>query len=424
MITSNRSLPVLWLWLSLIIFSIGIIGCQPSVPSTPASEVPLFSPTETEELLVQVEAIATLTVSSTPLTAAQTPTATSMATPTQTSVFTPTPTHSPTVSPLQKIGDMSVRGQLLTVSPDGTLIAVMDNSAFVLHVFDVVQQEVKWEFEKDTYGFTALAFSSDGSLLAAGGVEQQVFVWDMMSGSLLYDFSVPYTKIESLSFSPDSKLLAASSHERFFREDVDIMLWDMDIGRLVDTFPSQNTLDITIPEEHDNVSTEYATWNVEDISFIPNHLNLLAITILNHNEKDDGSVWALYFWDIEGQELQEILPGLIGFDIVVSPGGQFLATEIDEKLIVWDTQNGQKISEIIPRRTETTPHLALTDTGVIARLEDGKKISIWNLQGELLASLETKARMTDIAFLSDNVLLVASFSNDTDVPIETWQINR
>lgn len=416
----NRSLSILcrWLGLSLIIFSVGLIGCQPVASTTPTPVISLLPTTETgEPTATSIVSVPTATVQ---------PTFTSTPTiiPTPTGVNTSTPTPSPTVSPLQKISELPIRGQFLSISPDGTLIAAMDTRALILHVFDLVQQEVKWEFERETYSFTTLAFSPDGSLLAAGGTEQQVLVWDMVNGNLLYDLSVPYTKIERVSFSPDGKLLAASSYERFLGQDVDVMLWNIDTGQLIDTFPSQNTPNITIPDERDNVSVGYATWNVEDIGFIPSHPDLLAMTILNHYEKDDGSIWALYFWDIEGQELQEILPGMIGFDIAVSPDGQWLATEIDEQLIVWDTHNSLKILEITPTVTETTPRLAITDTGILARLEEEKVITIWNLKGELLATLEKDDFITDIAFTPNGDLLVASFAEGKDAPVEIWRINE
>jgi WD40 repeat protein len=86
---------------------------------------------------------------------------------------------------------------------------------------------------------TAVAFSPDGALLAAGDVNHTpgntpwrygtIAVWDVNSGELLWKKSTKLGWVNAVPFSPDGKTIAAA------REDGLILLYDARTGRLVRT---------------------------------------------------------------------------------------------------------------------------------------------------------------------------------------------
>jgi len=74
-------------------------------------------------------------------------------------------------------------------------------------------------------GTSTLAFSSDGKTLAsAGGLNEFVKVWELATGTILWEAKVQ-REVRFLAFSPDGKMLAWSDAER------DVQLWEVETGK-------------------------------------------------------------------------------------------------------------------------------------------------------------------------------------------------
>lgn len=70
----------------------------------------------------------------------------------------------------------------------------------------------------------AAAFSPDGKLLAWGGRNSDISVWEVGSRHKPRLFSKHGSFVQSLAFSPDSRTLASGSKDRR------IVLWDVESG--------------------------------------------------------------------------------------------------------------------------------------------------------------------------------------------------
>src|SRR5262249_61153223 len=89
-------------------------------------------------------------------------------------------------------------------------------------VGDLETGKVKYEWTDPNMagGVTAVAFSPDAKLVAAGGLNDgSVRVWDMQTGKLKHLLNGH--EIQSLAFSPDSNTLASAGR------DDKIILWDV-----------------------------------------------------------------------------------------------------------------------------------------------------------------------------------------------------
>src|SRR5262245_25986391 len=68
---------------------------------------------------------------------------------------------------------------------------------------------------KDT--LDAVAFSPDGKQLATGGADDNVMIWDAMSGELLATLKGHEDSVLGVAFSPDGKSLASASADNTVR---------------------------------------------------------------------------------------------------------------------------------------------------------------------------------------------------------------
>jgi WD40 repeat protein len=83
----------------------------------------------------------------------------------------------------------------------------------------------------------SLDISSDGSLIAIGGYNGEVLLWDVAAGKLLDTLGPVPTALHSVTFSPDDRLLASGG------DDGVIRLWNVQTRRIEKELPEEATFD-------------------------------------------------------------------------------------------------------------------------------------------------------------------------------------
>lgn len=72
----------------------------------------------------------------------------------------------------------------------------------------------------------ALSFSPDGKLVASGGIDHQLRIWDLERGLTLASFKAHRHRVTDCCWSPDGKEILSAS------EDGTLRLWEADVGKL------------------------------------------------------------------------------------------------------------------------------------------------------------------------------------------------
>jgi WD40 repeat protein/DNA-binding SARP family transcriptional activator len=112
----------------------------------------------------------------------------------------------------------------LTYSPDGRyIVTTSDSPDTTVKVWDAESGEEVHSFGPNPGRAVGLALSEDGRLLAAGGHNGFINVWDMMTGKLLVTMTGQSTTIGSLAFLPDGERLISGSGES-------TSIWDLATG--------------------------------------------------------------------------------------------------------------------------------------------------------------------------------------------------
>ncbi len=133
-------------------------------------------------------------------------------------------------------GGLNVR---FAFSADSKMLAAGGEDGLV-HVWDLtISKKVRHRFTVKGHnrGLRMLAFSPDGKLLASGGNGKTLCLWRVADGTSLFKSTAHKSWVTAVAFSPDSKILASGGNELFF--------WDPATATQLRTNPRELTARIS-----------------------------------------------------------------------------------------------------------------------------------------------------------------------------------
>lgn len=116
-------------------------------------------------------------------------------------------------------------------SADSKMLAAGGEDSLV-HVWDLTDsQKVRHRFtvKGHNHWLRTLAFSPDGKMLASGSEDSTLCLWRVADSTLLFTSTAHKSWVNALAFSPDGKILASGGNELF--------LWDTATGTQLRTTP-------------------------------------------------------------------------------------------------------------------------------------------------------------------------------------------
>jgi WD40 repeat protein len=220
----------------------------------------------------------------------------------------------------------------------------------------------------------SVAFSPPGDLLAAGGDDFHIRLWDVDSGELLHDLEGHTNWLGTMAFSPDSRLLATGSLAD------GVLLWDVASGQLLHTLPGGRQVTFS-PD-----GSELAVMDWDRVQFYEATTGQLLRTLAGYS----GSVTGMAF----------------------SPDGRMLASTGQGSKIVrlWDVQRGE-----LSHTIEGDEYLTS-----VAFSPDGR-ILAWGGTDVQLYDSEANHRLDTLQVNGGDIFKIGFSPDGQVIAITTWE---
>jgi WD40 repeat protein len=239
-------------------------------------------------------------------------------------------------------------------SPDGSRIAAGAPDG-TIPVWDTRTGQLLQQQRLHTGGVWTLAYSPDGTRLASAGENATVLLWEAATGQLVHKLTGHTDQVTRLAFNPDGSRLASSSL------DNTVMIWDATTGKAIDTLRGHDSWVMGIAFNRDG--TRLASASNDDCVIVWDPATGRQVRKLNHA----SLVWSATF-SPDGQRLVscsddgtvKIWEVATGLETVTlrghttsvaclsfSPDGTRLATGChDGTMRIWDARPWTKAAEV------------------------------------------------------------------------------
>lgn len=292
---------------------------------------------------------------------------------------------------------------------------------------------------KHGHSVYSVDISPNGELLASGGENNSVILWNVSDGSKRKVFTGPSESVMSVVFSPDGKLLASASLDGFIR------LYDVKTEKSLKSFshggwvkalafsPDGNTL-ASGGEDHDGTVKwwDVSVLNSSPIKTFPGHNKTVESVIFSTDKRMFATASrdrTAKLWDIQSQQMHKNLTKHVNVVCAAafSPDGKLLATSSRENsIILWNVSSGGNITEFkIQGGTYVyAEDLTFSPNGkYIALACKDETIRIWDVveRKQTLTMRGHRGAVTSVKFSRDGRRLV---SGSRDRTVLLWDLSH
>lgn len=313
------------------------------------------------------------------------------------------------------------------------LILGCHNGTIQLYDLTNVKEIRNWKAHEYTIhgrgGIQSLLISPDNRLLVSSGSDNLIKLWDLSTGNLLYTLTGHSSWVTALAFSPDGHNLISGGLE--------IIEWELDSGlmkRIIGNHPygvcslainpSKNFL---VSGGNDYLIRIWDLRNGREINSIEGHLGEVTGVAVTQDGRTiisgaiDGKI---KLWDLQRLEPNVKFDnrGEYIFSVAISPDGGFVATgSIDERIRVWEISTGKVMFTCLHGGWVETVAYSSDGRFLYSGSEVGLKV--WDSRnGELITDFEEGLYSVTkvVASKSDHCIAYEDHRKCIDV----WDINK
>jgi RNA polymerase sigma factor (sigma-70 family) len=257
-------------------------------------------------------------------------------------------------------------------------------------------------------GVWALAFSPDGKWLAGGGADGNVYLWEVATGKEVLRLKGDGSEIHALAFSAKGDRLVAGAKT--------VYLWDVAGGKLLRTWKAGDDQITSVAFSADGEKIAAASGALVHVwetaggkgLYIGQQVGPLQTVLFaaDSNTLITIGPQEARFWDLAGNKKAAGLTGIKGRGscAVLTPDGKLLATGSGDGLIhVWDWAADKQVLQLrrLPDRVRS---LAFSRDGkALAALADAGTIHLWDVATgkPKLALPGHEERLSSVAYTPD-----------------------
>lgn len=273
------------------------------------------------------------------------------------------------------------------VTRDGTLVTATSNGQIRLYNPDT--GDLKQSMPGPLIPINSAALSSDSAVLALGGVDGNLYLWQLGTERPPQVLAAPGGQIASLAFSPDNRILAAAGGGGLLSAGK-LELWSTADGKRLRTLDGHTQL-------------------VAGVAFSRDGRRLLSVSF-------DGSARV---WDPRTGELQRVLLGHINYVLAgaFSPDDRTIATGgWDNTVRFWDASGQLKLTLGHARPVWTAVYSS--DGKTIVGGYGDRALRFWNAAtGELTSTMDADDTPVRSLVLSPDQRLMVTGGDDGTVKV-------
>ena len=233
---------------------------------------------------------------------------------------------------------------------------------------------------------TGLTISPTSDTFASSGLDDQIKMWNLQTGDLLFNLKGHTRGVNAISFSPNGQFLVSGS------DDYSVKVWNARVGNLMRTLLGHSR----------DVTTVVASRDGSRIV-------------------SGGADRAIRIWELRSGKLLKAPFGVASIvrSLATSPDGRVLVSGgLDRKVKLWSMQTAELAREWTAHRAAVTAVTVSANSQMIGSAGKDQVIKLWDLHtGKVIREFKGHKREVNAIAITPNNQFVISGSSDASIRI-------